>query len=118
MEAPTDERSHPNRHHGPAARVAPRLARGHPSPRYPRAHARDRAAPHGRGTARHPAIAIHFVNNLAAILLVSLPDSLNGLALYLVPYDLSEGSGAQAWLMVDFAAVIVMWLTARVVLRR
>ncbi|WP_240453702.1 CPBP family intramembrane glutamic endopeptidase [Chachezhania antarctica] len=65
-----------------------------------------------------PAIAIHFVNNLAAILLVSLPDSLNGLALYLVPYDLSEGSGAQAWLMVDFAAVIVMWLTARVVLRR
>ncbi|WP_158965194.1 CPBP family intramembrane glutamic endopeptidase [Chachezhania sediminis] len=65
-----------------------------------------------------PAIAVHFVNNLVAILFISLPDSLNGLALYLTPYDLSEGVDAQGWLLVDLAGIIVMWLAARLALRR
>lgn len=54
MEAPTDERPDPNRHHGPAARLAPCLA---PGDRHPdiRAHARDRPTP----TAGEPPVTVH-----------------------------------------------------------
>ena len=65
-----------------------------------------------------PAIALHFVNNVTAILIISLPDSLNGLALYVVPSDWHQGASGKAWLMGVLAGIIVMWLAARIVLRR
>jgi len=37
-----------------------------------------------------PAIAVHFANNLTAIILVSVPDSLSGLALYTIDIDISD----------------------------
>lgn len=65
-----------------------------------------------------PAIALHLFNNMVALLFVSLPDGLSGLALYLLPYDMSDTGALRQWLYVDFAVMIVSWLTARVALRR
>ncbi|WP_299949038.1 type II CAAX endopeptidase family protein [uncultured Ruegeria sp.] len=65
-----------------------------------------------------PAIALHFFNNFAALLVISLPDSLSGLALYHLPYQASDADALRPWLLVDFALMIVGWLTARLALRR
>lgn len=65
-----------------------------------------------------PAIALHFVNNATSLLIVSVPDSLNGLALFTAPFAMSDTDALRAWLPVDFAAMGVGWLAARVVLRR
>ena len=65
-----------------------------------------------------PAIALHMFNNMVALLFISLPDGLSGLALYLLPYDMSDTGALRQWLYVDFAVMIVSWLTARVALRR
>ncbi len=65
-----------------------------------------------------PAIAMHFANNVTALLLVSLPDNLSGLSLYHLPYDMSDPVTLRQWLIVDFAVMIVCWLTARLALRR
>ncbi|WP_300056933.1 CPBP family intramembrane glutamic endopeptidase [uncultured Roseobacter sp.] len=65
-----------------------------------------------------PAIAVHFVNNVTAILIVSMPDSLSGLALYHSPFSLAETEAVAAWLPVDFAFMVVSWLAARLAIRR
>ncbi|WP_170401596.1 CPBP family intramembrane glutamic endopeptidase [Ruegeria arenilitoris] len=65
-----------------------------------------------------PAIALHFLNNTVALLFISLPDTLSGLALYLLPYEMTETGMLRQWLYVDFAVMIVCWLTARLALRR
>ncbi|MEP1612996.1 MAG: CPBP family glutamic-type intramembrane protease [Roseobacter sp.] len=65
-----------------------------------------------------PAIAVHLVNNLVAILLVSLPGSLSGLSLYLTPFSLNDTATIRAWLPVDFMMIFVSWLAARLALRR
>ncbi len=65
-----------------------------------------------------PAIALHFFNNIVALLFISLPDSLSGLALFVLPYDMSDTGMLRQWLYVDFAVMIVSWLTARLALRR
>ncbi|WP_170480099.1 CPBP family intramembrane glutamic endopeptidase [Ruegeria arenilitoris] len=65
-----------------------------------------------------PAIALHFFNNATALLLLSLPDNLGGLALFHIPYDASDTGLLRQWLYVDFAVMIVGWLTARLAIRR
>ncbi|WP_243470744.1 CPBP family intramembrane glutamic endopeptidase [Ruegeria denitrificans] len=65
-----------------------------------------------------PAIALHFLNNAVALLFVSLPETLSGLALYLLPVDMAETGALRQWLIVDFAVMIISWLTARLALRR
>jgi membrane protease YdiL (CAAX protease family) len=65
-----------------------------------------------------PAIAVHFVNNVTALLITSLPDSLGGLALFHTPFGMEDTAQLRAWLPVDFAMMIVSWLAARVALRR
>ncbi|WP_333685154.1 CPBP family intramembrane glutamic endopeptidase [Pontibaca methylaminivorans] len=65
-----------------------------------------------------PAIAVHFVNNATALLLVSLPDSMNGLALYVVPYGMADAEFLREGLVGDFAVVVLTWLAARVAIRR
>ncbi|WP_300032802.1 type II CAAX endopeptidase family protein [uncultured Roseobacter sp.] len=65
-----------------------------------------------------PAIAVHFVNNIAAILFVSLPDGLSGLSLYVTPFSMADTDTLRAWLPVDFALMFVSWLGARLALRR
>jgi uncharacterized protein len=65
-----------------------------------------------------PAIAVHFWNNVSAIVLVSLPDDLSGLALYLAPFSMADEAATRSWLPVDFAMMLVAWLTARLAIRR
>jgi membrane protease YdiL (CAAX protease family) len=65
-----------------------------------------------------PAIALHFVNNLSSLLLISLPDSLSGLSLYTVPFDMADPEAMTTWLPIDFATMIVSWLVARLAIRR
>lgn len=65
-----------------------------------------------------PAIAVHFANNVAALLFVSLPDGLSGLSLFVTPFDMSDTAQVRAWLPVDFAMMIVSWLAARLAIRR
>ncbi len=65
-----------------------------------------------------PAIALHFYNNFMAIVVVSVPDDLSGLALYHSPFGLGDEAAIRAWLPVDFAHMIVAWLAARLALRR
>jgi len=65
-----------------------------------------------------PAIAVHFCNNVAAIVITSLPDDLSGLALYLTPFGMDDVDALRAWLPVDFALMLVSWLAARLAIRR
>ena len=65
-----------------------------------------------------PAIALHFFNNLSALLVIAMPDSLSGLALYHLPYSMSDTDMVRQWLYVDFALMIIGWLAARLALRR
>ena len=65
-----------------------------------------------------PAIAIHISNNVLAMLVVGTPGSLDGLALYVLPFGLEDEAQVRAWLPVEFASMIVSWLAARLVLRR
>lgn len=64
-----------------------------------------------------PAIAVHLVNNVVALLILGSPSSLNGLALYLLPYELSDSAVIRPWLWVDFALMLVSWLVARLAIR-
>lgn len=64
-----------------------------------------------------PAIACHFANNVASLLLVSLADGMNGLSLYVVPYDLDDPEALITWMPVEFASMFVIWLAARVAIR-
>lgn len=65
-----------------------------------------------------PAIAVHLFNNVIALLIVALPDSLSGLALFTVPFSMSDTAGLRDWLVVDLATMAVSWLAARVAIRR
>ena len=65
-----------------------------------------------------PALALHFMTNVSAMLLVSLRGDLSGLALFLAPFGLEDEAALRAWMPVDFAYMIVCWLTARLALRR
>ena len=65
-----------------------------------------------------PAIAVHFWNNVSAILIVSMPENLSGLALYLAPFSMGDSDAMRAWLPVDFALMFVSWLAARLAIRR
>lgn len=65
-----------------------------------------------------PALAVHFVNNVMALLITSLPDNLGGLALWHTPFGMEDAETLRAWLPVDFAAMLVSWLVARLALRR
>ena len=65
-----------------------------------------------------PAIALHFINNVSAILIISLPDNLAGLALYVAPFSLDNTELLRAWLPVDFMLMLVFWLAVRLAIRR
>jgi len=64
------------------------------------------------------ALAVHFVNNVTALLITALPDSLGGLALWHTPFGMADEAALRAWMPVDFALMIVSWLAARLALRR
>lgn len=65
-----------------------------------------------------PAIAVHFFNNIVALLLFASPSSLSGLGLYLLPYEMSDTEHLRPWMLVDCAMMLVSWLVARLAIRR
>ena len=64
------------------------------------------------------AIAVHFVNNVIAMLFTAMPDNLSGLALYVMPFATSDADAVAQWLPVDFAIMVTSWLAVRLALRR
>jgi len=65
-----------------------------------------------------PAIGVHFFNNFIALLIIASPSSLNSLALYVLPYEMSDTQALRPWMIVDFAMMGVSWLVARLAIRR
>ena len=65
-----------------------------------------------------PAIAIHLVNNMIALLVFAPADDMYGLALYTMPFGLSNEDAVRTWLMIDLFYMGVSWLAARLVLQR
>ncbi|QPM91787.1 CPBP family intramembrane glutamic endopeptidase [Pseudooceanicola algae] len=64
-----------------------------------------------------PAIALHLANNIFGVLLLALPDGLGGLALFHLPVA-SADPALRPFIPIDLATTLVLWLTARLVLRR
>lgn len=64
-----------------------------------------------------PAMAVHFVNNVSAMVLTSVPDEMSGLALYVLPFGMGDEAMMAAWLPVDFGFMLVSWLVARLAIR-
>ncbi len=65
-----------------------------------------------------PAIALHFVNNLNAILIAAPKGYFDGLALYVYPFSLQDTAAVWAWFPADLLMLGCGWLAARVALRR
>ena len=65
-----------------------------------------------------PAIALHFMNNIMAILLAAPQGNFDGLALFTFPFGLDEASALWAWAPVDLMTLFCGWLVARLALRR
>ncbi|MGB7318521.1 MAG: CPBP family intramembrane glutamic endopeptidase [Planktotalea sp.] len=65
-----------------------------------------------------PAIALHFVTNISALLLIAPQGEMSGLALYRYGFSAADEAAVRAFLPVDFAVMLVSWLTARLALRR
>jgi membrane protease YdiL (CAAX protease family) len=65
-----------------------------------------------------PVIAVHFINNITALLIVAVPGEFGAAALYVLPFDMTDVEMMRAWLPVDFATTFVMWLVARLIIRR
>lgn len=63
-----------------------------------------------------PAIAMHFVNNVFALLILATPTSLSGFALWLQPVPM-DADTLRPWLWLDFVVISVSWLAARVAIR-
>lgn len=59
------------------------------------------------------AIALHFVNNFFAMVLIGETGRMDGLSLYTMPLDLTDG----AMLAAQFVLTIILWLAARLALR-
>lgn len=64
-----------------------------------------------------PAVAMHLANNIGALLLVGARGPMEGLALYLIPVEMSDPTLAPL-LLVEVMFIFVAWLAARLVLKR
>ncbi|WP_299746378.1 CPBP family intramembrane glutamic endopeptidase [uncultured Tateyamaria sp.] len=64
-----------------------------------------------------PAMAVHFSNNISAMVLTATPDEMSGLALYVLPFGMGDEAAMAAWLPVDFGFMLVSWLAARLAIR-
>ncbi|MCZ7675214.1 MAG: hypothetical protein M5U35_04080 [Roseovarius sp.] len=62
-------------------------------------------------------MALHFLNNVFAVLVTAPAGNLDGLALYTVPLDLSAPGIAWYVLPVEAGFVLCAWLAARLALR-
>ncbi|KAJ56992.1 hypothetical protein ACMU_00430 [Actibacterium mucosum KCTC 23349] len=59
------------------------------------------------------ALALHFTNNIVAILLFGIKGSLSGLALYVTPFSISEAGPIMTALVLDTVAMMITWRVLR-----
>jgi membrane protease YdiL (CAAX protease family) len=64
-----------------------------------------------------PALALHMVNNFVAIALVAPEGSFDGLAVYTIPFSMSDTDLLLAWMPVEMMMLLCSWLAARLALR-
>ncbi|QIE46635.1 CPBP family intramembrane metalloprotease [Pseudohalocynthiibacter aestuariivivens] len=64
-----------------------------------------------------PAIALHLINNVSALLLVAPAGVFDGLALYSYPFGMDDTDIIRTWLPVDLMLLLCSWLAARLALR-
>ncbi|UZD90528.1 CPBP family intramembrane glutamic endopeptidase [Cognatishimia activa] len=65
-----------------------------------------------------PAIAMHFVNNIVAIMIVAMQHHWDGLALLHVPYGPQDVDLVRAALILEGPILLCLWLGARIAIRR
>lgn len=65
-----------------------------------------------------PAIALHFVNNIVAIMIVAMQNHWDGLALLHVPYGPQDVELVHAALILEGPILVCFWLVARIAIRR
>jgi membrane protease YdiL (CAAX protease family) len=63
------------------------------------------------------ALAIHFANNFSSLLLVGAAGPMSGLALFVIPIDITDPA-LRPYYAVEAGLMILAWLGARIVLRR
>lgn len=65
-----------------------------------------------------PAIALHFMSNASALLLLSADGTLSGLALFRLQIDMADPVALRPYLLMDAAMIVIGWLAARLAIRR
>ena len=65
-----------------------------------------------------PAIALHFISNTSALLIMSAEGTLSGLALFRLQVDMADPVALRPYLMIDATMILVGWLAARLAIRR
>lgn len=64
-----------------------------------------------------PAIAFHLINNVSALLIISLSGPLSGLSLYTIDIDIADPAVFMPLLWVDAAMMVTSWVAVRLALR-
>lgn len=64
------------------------------------------------------AIGIHFVNNLSALLFLSVKGTITGLALYVTPFGVSEAGALGGAILIDLLMLFLIWRLLRLVVIR
>ncbi len=65
-----------------------------------------------------PALALHFANNVSALMLTSMQDHWDGLALYVLPFGPEAVETIRAMIPVEVLVILCCWLVARIAIRR
>lgn len=64
------------------------------------------------------AMGLHFVNNIFAMLFISVDDTFTGLALYLNPLDMTDTAELTMMIGIDLILLLVVWRILRIALDR
>lgn len=65
-----------------------------------------------------PAIALHFMNNVSALLFLSADGTLSGLALFRLQVDIADPQALRPYLLIDAMTIFIGWLAVRLAIRR
>lgn len=65
-----------------------------------------------------PALALHFVNNVSALMLTSMQGHWDGLSLYVLPFGPDAVETVRAMMPTEALVILCSWLVARIAIRR
>ena len=65
-----------------------------------------------------PALALHFLNNVSAMMLAAMQGHWDGLALYAYPFGPEDVAALRAFLPLEALVILCGWLVARIAIRR